>query len=428
MAFEKEGLPGKVTAMTKVLLISFGSRGDVQPYIALGKALSARGASVTLSTSKTFNEIIQSHGLAAAPNSIDVQEMMQSPEMEQALRSFRGKLQAMRIGKELVSRQLDESWQIVRELRPDIIVYHPKAAAATYFARAVGATAIPSFLQPGIIPTKHLPPVLVTFPDLGQFGNRVSNAIFGQILQLGGRSIVGPWMKAHPKLMLAGEISPLDGYCPRGTEVPRLHAFSRHIVPKPEDWPSRDLLTGAWFLDESVNQPDPALANFVKSGPPPIYVGFGSMRGKNPKKTTRIVIDAIRLSGTRAVLALGWGGLLNADVPEGIHIVKSAPHDWLFPRCAAVVHHGGAGTLHQGLRCGRPTLICPVFADQPFWGKRVEALGVGPKPIKMKKLTTPNLARALDELRQPQYHAAAVTLAEAIHAEGGATHAAEAVL
>lgn len=413
--------------MKKVLLITFGSRGDVQPYIALGKALSARGASVTLSTSKTFDEMIQSHGLAAAPNSIDVQEMMQSPEMEQALRTFRGKLQAIRIGKELVYRQLDETWQIVRDLRPDIIVYHPKAAAATYFARALGATAIPGFLQPGIIPTKHLPPVLLPFPDLGQFSNRVSNAFFGQLWQFAGRSFVGPWMKAHPDLLSGGDMSPLDGYCPGATEVPRLHAFSSNLVPKPEDWPDRDLLTGAWFLDEGTNQPDPALANFVLSGPPPIYFGFGSMRGKNPEKTTRIVIDAIQLSGDRAVLASGWGGLIKTDVPEGILTLNSAPHDWLFPRCAAVVHHGGAGTLHQGLRFGRPTLVCPVFADQPFWGKRIAALGVGPKPIKMKKLTTSKLATALVELRQPQYRAAAQALGEAIRVEGGAAQAAEVV-
>lgn len=414
--------------MKKVLLITFGSRGDVQPYIALGKALSARGAAVTVSTSKTFNETIESHGLAAAPNSIDVEQMMQSPEMEQALRTFRGKLQAMRIGKELVATQLDETWKIVQDLRPDIIVYHPKAATATYFARAVGATAIPSFLQPGIIQTKYLPPVLLPFPDLGQIGNRVTNALVGKLLQFGGHTLVGPWIKSHPDLTSAGIISPLDGYSPRDAEVPRLHAFSSHLVLKPKDWPQRDLITGAWFVDEGLNQPDPELAHFISSGPPPIYIGFGSMRGENPEETTRIVIDAVRLSGQRAVLASGWGGLANNDVPEDIHIIKSAPHDWLFPRCAAVVHHGGAGTTHQGLRCARPTLVCPVFADQPFWGKRVQALGAGPKPIKMKLLTTSKLASALVELQQPKFRVAAEAIKEALQHEAGAVGAADVVL
>jgi len=418
----------RIAPVKKVLLISFGSRGDVQPYIALGKALSARGAAVTLSTSKSFNDAIVMHGLTAAPNSIDVQEMMQSPEMEKALRTFRGKLQAMRIGKELVSRQLDETWQIVQDLRPDIIVYHPKAATATYFARSMGVVAVPSFLQPGIIPTKHLQPVLLPFPDLGHIGNRISNKIFGQLLQFGGRSLIGPWMKTHPELVSGGIISPLDGYCPGDMKTPRLHAFSGNLVPKPEDWPERDLITGAWFLDDDAKQPDAALENFIASGPPPIYIGFGSMRGKNPEVTTRIVIDAVRQSGNRAVLASGWGGLIETAVADEIHFIKSAPHDWLFRRCAAIVHHGGAGTVHQGLRCGRPMLICPVFADQPFWGKRVETLGVGPKPIKMKQLTTSRLATALAELRQPEYRAAAESLGKVIRHEDGAARAAEVVL
>jgi len=360
--------------MTKVLLISFGSRGDVQPYIALGKALAQRGAAVTLSTSKSFNDAISLHGLKAAPNSIDVEAMMQSPDMEAALRTFRGKLAAMRIGKEMVSRQLDETWQIVQDLRPDIIVYHPKAATATYFARALGVVAIPSFLQPGIIPTKHLPPVLLPFPDLGPVGNRVSNAFFHQLFQFGGRSLIKPWMKSHPALFAGEAISPLDGYSPQNKEVPRLHAFSHNLVPKPEDWPNRDFVTGPWFLDEQTTQPDAA------------------------------------------------------DVPEDIHIIKSAPHDWLFQRCAAIVHHGGAGTVHQGLRCGKPMLICPVFADQPFWGKQVAALGVGPKPIKLNKLTTPKLASALLELQQPKYHTAAENLGKAIRDEQGAAQAAELLL
>jgi len=414
--------------MKKVLLTTFGSRGDVQPYIALGKALSDRGATVTLSTSNTFTSSIERHGLAAAPISIDVEKMIQSPEMEEALRSFRGKLQAMRLGKEYVSRQLDETWQIVQKLRPDIIVYHPKASAATYFARAVGAAAVPSFLQPGIISTKHLPPVLLSFPDLGKVGNRISNAMFGQLFQFSGQFLVGPWLKKNPKLTKDRSIFPLDGYSPSGTEISRLHAFSSNLVAKPADWPTKDLITGAWFLEEKAIQLDPALEKFFSSGPPPIYFGFGSMQGKNPEKTTRVVIDAVRRSGSRAVMATGWGGLIHTDVPEDIYIIKSVSHEWLFQRCAAVVHHGGAGTVHQGLRSGRPTLVCSVFADQPFWGKRIEALGVGPKPIKMKNLTTENLATALVELQQPAYRAAAELLGEAIHKEGGADRAAEVVL
>lgn len=414
--------------MKKVLLITFGSRGDVQPYIALGKALAARGASVTVSTSQSFTRAIEKHGLSAASISIDVEAMMQSPEMEAALRTLGGKIRAMRIGRELVSRQLDETWQVIQELRPDLIVYHPKAATATYFARALGVPAIPSFLQPGIISTKMLPPVLLDFPDLGRVANRVSNAVFGQLLQFGGRHLVAPWMKAHPEFIAGGTLSPVDGYCPNKSVIPRLHAFSSELVPKPEDWPERDLITGAWFLDDDSAPPDSALEGFLSSGPPPVYFGFGSMRGKDPAAITRIVIDAIRLSGNRAVLATGWGGLAAEDSSDTFHVITTAPHDWLFKHCAAVVHHGGAGTTHQCLRSGKPMLICPVFADQPFWGKRIAALGAGPKPIKMKDLTTSKLTKALAELQLPGYRTVAESIGNAIRLEGGAAQAADVVL
>ncbi len=414
--------------MNKVLLITFGSRGDVQPYIALGKAIAARGATVTLCTSQSFTDGIEEHGLSVAPISIDVEAMMQSAEMEAALRTFSGKIKAMRIGRALVSRQLDETWRVVQQLRPDLIVYHPKAATATYFARALGVPAIPSFLQPGIIPTKMLPPVLLDFPDLGPIGNRVSNALFGQLLELGGRHLVSPWMKAHPELTTGGVISPVDGYCPNKSVMPRLHAFSSELVAKPDDWPKRDLITGAWFLDNDSAQPDAALESFLSSGPPPVYIGFGSMRGKDPDAITRIVIDAVRLSGSRAVLATGWGGLVSAGDQDGIHFIKTVPHDWMFQRCAAVVHHGGAGTTHLCLRSGKPMLVCPVFADQPFWGKRIAALGVGPEPIKMKDMTVTKLTRALVDLRLPDYRTAAESIGNAMRLEGGADQAADVVL
>ena len=364
--------------MKKVLVLTFGSRGDVQPYIALGEALAVRGAQVTLCTSKSFTSDIEAHGLSPAPLSVDVQTLAQTPEMKQALKSVRGRLSAMRTGKELVARQLEEMWRVAQDVRPDVIVYHPKAAAAPYFARALGAIAVPSFLQPGYLPTRRLPPVVVPFPDLGPIANRTSNAVIGALIDFGFRSLIKPWLKTQTALTAGGGLAAFDGYHPDAREVPRLHAFSSHLAPEPDDWAQRDYVTGAWVLNESDAAPDAALVQFLSSGPPPVYIGFGSMPDDNPEQSTRMVIDAVQRAGVRAVLAAGWGGLTIADAPETIHMIESAPHDWLFPRCSAVVHHGGAGTTHQGLRCGRPTLVCPVFGDQPFWGKRIAAIGAGP--------------------------------------------------
>jgi sterol 3beta-glucosyltransferase len=140
------------------------------------------------------------------------------------------------------------------------------------------------------------------------------------------------------------------------------------------------------------------------------------------------VIDAIRQSGQRAVLATGWGGLSTSEVPDTIHILQSAPHDWLFPQCLAVVHHGGAGTTGAGLRAGKPTIICPFFGDQPFWGKQVFELGVGTRPIPQKQLTVANLSQAIQAVAQDTaMQQRANALGKKIRAENGVIQAVEVI-
>src|SRR5690606_8488822 len=127
---------------------------------------------------------------------------------------------------------------------------------------------------------------------------------------------------------------------------------------------------------------------------PPVYVGFGSMASTDPERMTEIVLSAIKRSGQRAIFLTGWGGLSQSDLPDDVFKIESAPHDWLFPRMAAIVHHGGAGTTAASLRSGKPTIVLPFFGDQPFWGQRVEKLGVG-RQIERKKLTAETLAQAI---------------------------------
>jgi sterol 3beta-glucosyltransferase len=210
-----------------------------------------------------------------------------------------------------------------------------------------------------------------------------------------------------------------------GEPVPVLHAFSPHVVPRPDDWPPQAVITGYWFLDSGQEwQPPAELENFLAAGDPPVYVGFGSMAGRDPLRLTGIVIDALRLAGLRGILATGWGGLQARDLPPTIFKLESAPHARLFPRMAAVVHHGGAGTTAAGLRAARPTVICPFMGDQPFWGSRIHALGAGPEPIPQKKLTPENLAAALRQaVDGPEMRARAETVAEGIRSENGVANA-----
>src|SRR5690606_35862025 len=155
-------------------------------------------------------------------------------------------------------------------------------------------------------------------------------------------------------------------------------------------------ITGYLFLDEQAGwQPPPALEAFLDAGEPPVYIGFGSMAGRDPEAMTALVVEALALCGRRGLLLTGWGGLHAGAVPESIFVLDAAPHSWLFPRMAAVVHHGGAGTTAEGLRAGVPAVVVPFLFDQPFWGARIEALGVGPAPIPRKQLTAARLAGAI---------------------------------
>jgi sterol 3beta-glucosyltransferase len=149
------------------------------------------------------------------------------------------------------------------------------------------------------------------------------------------------------------------------------------------------------LLEEKPWQPPEDLAAFLERGQPPVFVGFGSMAGRKSEATAQSVLEALARAEQRGVLVTGWGGLRVTNQPDHVHVVESAPYDWLLPRVSAVVHHGGAGTTAAGLRAGKPTLICPFVADQPFWGRRVAALGVGPVPIPQRKLTADNLSEAL---------------------------------
>jgi UDP:flavonoid glycosyltransferase YjiC (YdhE family) len=208
-----------------------------------------------------------------------------------------------------------------------------------------------------------------------------------------------------------------------------LYGFSPAVIAKPPDWGPRIHVTGYWFLDAAAAWRPPAdLVAFLDEDPPPVYVGFGSMVNREPEATTALVLEALRQAQVRAVLVSGWGGLSPGDLPPTVYMLEAIPHAWLFPRVAAVVHHGGAGTTAAGLRAGVPSLIVPFFGDQFFWGARVAALGVGPPPIPRKELTVARLAQALQEVRGDEaMRRRAAMLGATIRSEDGVARAVEVI-
>jgi UDP:flavonoid glycosyltransferase YjiC (YdhE family) len=242
-------------------------------------------------------------------------------------------------------------------------------------------------------PAMGAPPRLA----LGGWVNRLTHHLAEQLLWQPIRRRVNRWRRDALGLPDEARLGP--GARMRRLGVPVLYGFSRHVVPPPADWPPSVHVTGWWTLEAPVAwAPPSALARFLAEGAPPVFVGFGSMTPRNADGLTRLVLDAVARVGARVVLQRGWGGLGDATggaLPPWACVVDEIPHAWLFPRMAAVVHHGGAGTTGAALRAGVPSVVVPLFADQPFWGERVHALGVGPRPIMRPALTATRLADAL---------------------------------
>jgi UDP:flavonoid glycosyltransferase YjiC (YdhE family) len=201
-----------------------------------------------------------------------------------------------------------------------------------------------------------------------------------------------------------------------------LRARSPALIPKPNDWGRHIDVAGFYFLNLASNYtPDPELAAFLEAGPPPVYIGFGSIVVDDPNQLTRTIFDAVAETGVRALVSKGWGGL-GADsvgIPDGVFMLGNCPHDWLFQRVAAVCHHGGAGTTAAGINAGKPTIVVPFFGDQPFWGAMVARAGAGPEPIPYKKLTTAKLAEAIRTVMKPETQERARELGNKIREEKG---------
>ena len=194
------------------------------------------------------------------------------------------------------------------------------------------------------------------------------------------------------------------------------------MIPKPEDWGPHISISGFYLLSLANSYTPPSdLENFLNSGPPPVYIGFGSIVVDDPNAMTKLIFDAVKKTGQRALVSKGWGGFGGdtLGIPDGVFMLGNVPHDWLFKHVSCVVHHGGAGTTAAGISLGKPTVVVPFFGDQPFWGAMVARSGAGPQPIPNKQLTSDKLATAILEALKPTALARAQELGAKIRFEKG---------
>lgn len=347
----------------RIAIHTLGTRGDVQPYIALALGLQQAGFAVSLATAPQFESFVTQHGIAFEPLPGDIVDLVQTPLGKEALSGRHKLVSTVRLLREIrpmFERLVAAQWAAARGA--DAMVYHPKAIAGNHIAEKLGIPAFVALPLPALSPTTAFPSPLLPFADLGPL-NRASHRLMTRFGDLAFRKSVRRWREEE--LGLSGRA---DWLTLRGRPVPRLYAYSPAVVPVPDDWDESAVVTGCWFLDTAAAwQPPAELTAFLERGPPPVYVGFGSLPSADGEGMTRLVLDALAKSGQRGVLATGWGGLDRRPMPPHVCVIDSAPHDWLFPRMAAVVHHGGAGTTAAGLRAGRPSIVCPAFGDQSFW-------------------------------------------------------------
>jgi sterol 3beta-glucosyltransferase len=372
-----------------IRLLAIGSQGDVQPFGALGLGLQRAGFDVSVATTINFKTFVESRGLACITSDMDIQAAVRREKQGEPS----GQTGRRRKAKwEVFQMLLDETLRLSQDA--GLLIYSPAASlTAPHVAEKLGIPAISAPLQPYMDPTRDFPAVAMPALNLGGWYNLFSYTMFEQFVWLALRGRINRWRRDVLGLppYKEGPFTTL-----RRQHATTLYAFSPTVLPKPAEWGENVHVTGYWFLPHAEDwQPPAELVDFLAAGPAPVYVGFGSMASRNPQETARIVLNAIRQTGVRAVIASGWGGLSASDVPPSVHLIKNAPHDWLFPRMAAVVHHGGAGTTAAGLRAGVPSVIVPFGGDQPFWGRRVHAIGAGLAPIPHKRLTAERLAEAL---------------------------------
>ena len=234
-----------------------------------------------------------------------------------------------------------------------------------------------------LLPTRTFP--MAAFPATLSFlpgYNRLSYHLAEQIVWSGFRKAINQWRQEVLRLAKR----PFFGDIGRTMQIPTLLGFSEAVVPRPPDWEDNVHFTGYWQPQEPSWSPPPALVHFLEESPPPVFIGFGSMPVRDPRRLTHIVLEAVQGSSQRAILQAGWAGIGDETLPDSVYLLDYAPYGWLFPRMSAVVHHGGSGTTGFGFGAGVPTILTPFLFDQFFWGQQVQVLGVGPKPVPQKKL------------------------------------------
>jgi sterol 3beta-glucosyltransferase len=406
--------------MTHLTILALGSRGDVLPYVVLGAGLRQNGFDVRVVTFASFAPLAATYDLDFTAVPGDAEQITTSSsgislaesgyniwQMWQALKNSYWQL-ATGISEALSQPAVWQTDAIINQLPGGLFGLD---LAEKLHIPHITAAVMP-LLRTRAFPMLAFPPGLAFVPGYTPLTYRLAE----QIVWSGFRKAVNQWRQTT----LGLPPQPFWGRFAEMSQLPTLLGFSQQIVPRPSDWGGNIHFTGYWRPQELEWEPPAALLRFLEAGPPPVFIGFGSMPVRDPQHVTQVLLEAIRLSGQRAILHAGWAGIRGTAVPNTVYQLDYAPYGWLFPRMAAVVHHGGSGTTGFGFWAGVPTVIVPFLFDQFYWGRRIEALGVGPAAVPYKNLTAERLAVALETaVTDPHLRQNAAALGQRIRQEDG---------
>ncbi|KAF0689621.1 Aste57867_18952 [Aphanomyces stellatus] len=433
--------PSSSLPVLTICILVVGTRGDVQPFAAIGQRLQADGHRVRLATHAIYRDyVVRDCGLEFYPLGGDPKELAAYMVKTGGL-VIPMTLEGLAVDTPKNMRTIDailhSTWPAVSAADPDdaaalpfrahAIIANPVSYGHLHVAEKLGVPLHIMFPQPWV-PTTQFPHPLanLAYDDVPKTRNHLSYHLFEALMWQGTEGMINRFREDVLGLRRLRVRAPSVLW---DLHIPHSFLWSPALVPRPADWNPAlyDVVGTVHDTTCGLYTPPLALEAFLDAGPPPIFVGFGSMVLPDPHATTRMIVAAATALHVRVLIQSGWSDMrdvatLSSDL---VYFVGNCPHTWLFPKVAAVVHHGGAGTTAAGLVAGKPTLVVPFFGDQPFWGRAVVAAGVGAAPCPIAQLTTAILQDRFETLLSPEIRARAVALGRQMQAESGADGAVE---
>ena len=403
----------------RIAIFTLGSRGDVQPYVALASYAIQQGHEAIICTGKSFEKMITEYGVEFKEAASDLMAMLQTEEGQMIFKhAIKHPLKTKAYIKNTINpafrKTLEQFWESAQGA--DVIIYHPKAFGAPDMANALG------------IPCVSMPPVPITypieeFPNLAlsptmNFGRSINKLTYSIMLKAESASIHEVNTFREHTLGLPRRKSGIYTFQIGGKDIPIIYPISPRLFEDVKSWDGKVFLPGFLFLESQGEELDDHLVRFLNEGSPPIVISFSSMPLKNPDKFKKIVVEALKKTNNRGIILAGNSGIEREEL-ENMLIIKEAPHTQLFPLAKGIIHHGGVGSMAAALKSGKPQLIIPFSVDQPFWAKRLYTMGYALKPLKENPMKVDILVDRIKEMEKIQVQKKAEEIKQVIDSELG---------